>query len=150
MQGQNQSADQQAAVVNGAEGSPWWYRELVRLQAAYRVSQYSKFQTMLYETVPISSEMYTMTGSKATGHAAIDQWKAERKRKIMGEIPWVDIRDWQSFEDRNPDPVNWSPTPLIGVEMMQERVQRQRANTEKQLDVVDRSKNDDWLSRASR
>jgi hypothetical protein len=145
-----QPVDRQGEFVIWAEtNAPWWYRELVKIQAAYRVDRFSKFMTMMYEVSPVAPDIHVRSVPINIG--IIEQTKAERKKQILQQIPWMDnhMREWQLFEERNPDPANWLPCPVIGVDALSARVEAQIKYTQEQLRSVEKEKNKDWLASAS-
>jgi len=79
----------------------------------------------------------------------IEHMKNERKRQILQQVPWIDLREWQSYEEKNPDPANWIPIPVIGVQALQTRVEAQVKFLDEQLRAVEKEKNNDWLNSAA-
>jgi hypothetical protein len=150
-QPQQPRVDEQSkhVLLSESPGIPWWYRELVRIQAAYRVCQFSKFQTMMYEVSPTAPDIHSQ--SMQVSLAMIEKAKAERKMQILAQVPWLEnnMRQWHMFEERNPDPANWLPCPVIGVDALYDRVEAQAKYTKEQLQSVEKEKNKDWLVRAA-
>ncbi|KAH9260854.1 hypothetical protein BASA81_001321 [Batrachochytrium salamandrivorans] len=119
-QQQPQSAMDQA-VRHAEISGPSWYRELVGVQAAYRLCRYNKFQSLLYEIIPPLP-------------SALSKVKQDRQRIFFLNLPWLDEREWQRMEDNNPDPEQWNPTPVIGIDMLAHRVRKQTENSTSQLE----------------
>jgi hypothetical protein len=113
---------------------PWWYRELMRIQLAYEPGQGCRFQTMLYEVLGLAPDLLVHSGAVALSH--VDSAKAQRKRLVLQANPWIDEREWQRAEDKNPDPVNWMPSPIVGINALYSRVEQQAAHVRMQLDML--------------
>mmetsp|Transcript_6354 Transcript_6354/g.14043 ORF Transcript_6354/g.14043 Transcript_6354/m.14043 type:complete len:535 (-) Transcript_6354:14-1618(-) len=130
--GQQQNLQQQQLVQQQA--APWWYRELLSIQAAYQPGQRSRFHTMLYEVVGVAPDLLVHSGAVALAH--VDHIKSQRKKFVLQSNPWIDQRDWQRAEDSNPDPVNWMPCPIVGVNALYKRVEDQASHVRVQLDML--------------
>jgi len=128
MMGMQQQQQQQPAAA------PWWYRELMSVQRAYQPGQGSRFQTMLYEVVGLAPDLLVNSSSIALSH--VDSIKTQRKRRVLQDNPWIDEREWQRAEDNNPDPLNWMPTPVVGIEALNKRVEAQASHVREQLEML--------------
>ncbi|GBG32409.1 Nuclear pore complex protein NUP54 [Hondaea fermentalgiana] len=133
-QPQQQQMDNMNQLQNQLGAAPWWYRELSSVYNAYHVGQGSRFQTMLYEVIGMAPELMVHAG--AISLSQVDYIKAQRKRMILQNNPWLDQRDYQRAEDNNPDPMNWVPTPIVGVEALHKRVEAQAAYVRSQLEML--------------
>ena len=49
----------------------------------------------------------------------------------------IDQREYQRAEDNNPDSENWMPSPIIGIDALYKRVERQAQSVRAQLDMLD-------------
>ena len=112
------------------------------VQSAYRPGQYCKFQALMYEVPSASPDLM---GGEA---AQVETVKAARKKMTMAMVPWLDARDWQRYEEKNPDPLNWMPCVVVGIEALHQRVSDQAANARSQLETFDDESSKDWLTRA--
>ena len=83
---------------------------------------------------------------KTLDYGHVEFAKEERKRQVLHTMPWVDVREWQRCEERNPDALNWMPCPVTGVEAMHERVAKQANNARLQLSLLGDSPKSDWLA----
>lgn len=133
-QQQQQMMENMHQLQNQLSAAPWWYRELMNIHNAYRVGQGSRFQTMLYEVVGMAPEL--MVHASAISLSQVDYIKAQRRRVILQNNPWLDQRDYQRAEDNNPDPMNWVPSPIVGVEALYKRVEAQGAYVRSQLEMI--------------
>jgi hypothetical protein len=142
IQQQPQSQDVQARVMIQAMSMPWWYRELVMIQSAYRPGQHCKFQTLMYEVLGSAPDL--MGGEPAQVEAA----RNLKKKQTMQMVPWIDARDWQRYEEKNPDPLNWMPCLVVGIEALHARVAAQAVNARSQLEMFGSEDSRDWLAGA--
>jgi hypothetical protein len=106
----------------------------MRIQLAYQPGQGCRFQTMLYEVLGLAPDLLVHSGAVALSH--VDSAKAQRKRLVLQANPWIDEREWQRAEDKNPDPINWMPSPIVGVNALYSRVEQQAAHVRMQLDML--------------
>eukprot|EP00511_Aplanochytrium_stocchinoi_P002302 CAMPEP_0204838036 /NCGR_PEP_ID=MMETSP1346-20131115/29638_1 /ASSEMBLY_ACC=CAM_ASM_000771 /TAXON_ID=215587 /ORGANISM="Aplanochytrium stocchinoi, Strain GSBS06" /LENGTH=508 /DNA_ID=CAMNT_0051973833 /DNA_START=336 /DNA_END=1859 /DNA_ORIENTATION=+ len=134
----NMNSALQQQLINAANG-PWWFRELLSIHAAYAPGQGNKFQSMMYEVVGVAPDLLCVPGAVAPAY--IDHVKTQRKNMIFQQVPWIDQREWQKAEDSNPDPSNWMPTPVIGIDAMHDRVGSQSAHIRDQLAMLTESSN---------
>jgi len=80
--------------------------------------------------------------------AQVENTKSNKKMMIMAMVPWLDTRDWQRYEEKNPDPLNWMPCLVVGIDALHQRVSDQAINARSQLETFAVDDNKDWLVRA--
>jgi hypothetical protein len=89
---------------------------------------------MLYEVIGVAPDLLCVPGAVPPAHT--EHVKAERKKQQQQQMPWIDQRDWQRAEERNPDPANWAPSPLDGIKSLHDRATAQAINVQEQLSLV--------------
>jgi len=122
---------------------PWWYRELSAIHNSYEPGQSCKFQSMMFEVLGVAPDLL-IHGAHLPGH--LSHVKAARRKEILQSNPWIDQREWQRAEDANPDPVNWIPTPMVGISALHERVEQQAIYVRRQLDMLNTNGGESWLN----
>jgi len=134
--GVNNAAQQPMQFQAQNNSMPWWYRELVSIQNAYKPGEKCRFQTMLYEVLIVAPDLVLHNG--AVPLSGVDSIKAQRKREVLQAFPWIDEREWQRAEDKNPDPENWMPSPVIGINSLFQRAEQQADHVRTQLAMLTR------------
>lgn len=94
----------------------------------------NKFVCMQYDVISIAPDLICSTGPIPPSY--IDAFKFEKRRELANKMPWLNQELWVKAEEKNPDPTNWVPVPVIGIEAFNQRVKLQTNNIELQLQMI--------------
>ncbi len=110
------------------------YQSLLNILEKRMLGLENKFVCMQYDVISIAPDLICSTGPIPPSY--IDAFKFEKRGELANKMPWLNQELWTKAEEKNPDPTNWVPVPVIGIEAFHQRVKLQNDNIELQLQMI--------------
>ena len=117
------------------DASPAWLRDIYNIRDAYVPGEKCKFQDFVYEVVGVAPDLMYL-GSSHLDPRFVAGIKKQRRMALQYQMPWVSKEKWARAEQSNPDRTNWTPSVLVGIDALHNRVGLQAGNTNEQLNML--------------